>query len=125
MKRINPFCEQFVKIKKRRQEKILKKLWKHSCHPNVVYECFNKCWWNGNFPEDFIDYYISPYEIWDRYNNQEGLEIFDFASDMKYIENMPDDYKEQNQIIEHVNKMIEEEEFYQKTYYHYYLCEFE
>lgn len=122
MKRINPFSPEFEKIKKVK----LRNEFKHEYNINQsLDEGFRWCWWKEYFPENsYIRCYISPYRIWDRYQNQLGLEIFNFEEDMEYLENLPEDYNEQNIIIESYNELLELDSYYNNMYFHYFLCKF-
>lgn len=128
MKRINPFSKDFEIIKEKRDQKIAKKLYKHLYDAEKEIEDFYDCWWSYKFnkSQEYIKKFIDEYTIWDKYNNQLALEKYDIEEDMKYIESLPEDYKQQNYIIDEYNRFVEwGDVFHQKVYYHYYLCIFE
>lgn len=124
MKRINPFANEFQRIKKRKEEQKLKKWYRHTYDSNIKIEDFNNCWWSDNMTWNYIESYVTPSTIWSKYNNQLGLEMYDFNSDMEYLKNLPEDYSNQNFIIEDINSFIKYEEYLKNMYLHYYLCEF-
>lgn len=123
MKRINPFSKQFQVIKRKKQEEIEIK-WQHYFNKNLKIEKFGKCWWDYDIKHQHIKGYTYPDFIWGRYNNQLGLEIYDYESDMEYLNNLPEDYDTQNIIIEEFNDEIEVLANYNRYYFHYYLCRF-
>lgn len=126
MKRINPFSVNYEEIKKKRLDKMLRRIYEHnySAQCEMYLEEFENCWWSYCVSTDFIKYYVTPHEVWDRYNNQLGLEIFDIDADMEYLENLPADYKDQNSIIEEYNKFIRYSSYHDNNYWHFYLCKF-
>lgn len=127
MKRINPFSKDFETIKKARNLKHVKNRDKHLYGIEKEMEDFYECWWNFRFDtsQEYVKKFINEYTIWDKYNNQLALEIYDIEEDLKYIESLPEDYKQQNHIIDEYNRFIEwGDVFHQKVYYHYYLCIF-
>lgn len=126
MKRINPFSEKFQKIRKIREDNRLKRMYKHefNCKREMDFDDFQDCWWSYKVCHNSINYYLSPNAIWGRYNNQLALEVYNIDEDLKYLEELPEDYKDQNNIIEEFNKFIEYEMFHKENYWHFYLCEF-
>lgn len=127
MKRINPFSSEFPKIKKQREEEFLKNEWKHDYRSSQFFEeeGFQSCWWNAYFFEkNYVERYLSSCIIWDRYNNQLGLEIYNFEEDMEYLANLPDDCDMQNSVIDEYNEKLDREEYYNMMYCHFYLCRF-
>lgn len=127
MKRINPFSVEFQKIKKRKAEERARNEYQHYYNSNWFDddEGFQVCWWTDYFIEkNYKNLYLSPSTIWNRYNNQLGMEIYNFQEDMEYIERLPEDYKMQNNIIQEFNKILDIEEYYNMMYYHYHLCKF-
>lgn len=127
MKRINPFSSKFQKIKKMKNDELWKNKLQHLYYSNQrIYEGDQfLCWWIEYFSKKYyVQCYLDSYTIWDRYNNQLGMEIFNFDEDMEYLRTLPEDFKDQNLIIISFNEFIDLEEYYEKMYYHYYLCKF-
>lgn len=130
MKRINPFSNVFQKIKKRKQEERKRIEFQHLYNSNQFPKENDErfpyfCWWIDYFAEkDYLEWYLSPSTIWGRYNNQLGLEIYNFEEDLAYLQRIPEDYKEQNIIIQDYNEILDIQEYYEMMYFHYFLCKF-
>lgn len=127
MKRINPFCEDFERIKKARKEKLLKRVYKHKFNPRkemAIYD-FQQCWWGDTgYTVDYVECFLSEDLIWGRHNNIWALQYNDIDADLAYLEARPEDWEVQNCIIEEYNNFIDYTHYHKQNYWHFHLCEF-